>query len=237
MKIKFFSLLITIVLLNNQIFSQLQIVGAMKNVMWKGQLQGVIDLDTIKNQNYLYGMGPIEELIGEILILDGHFYQSKVVSDSSMIVMESSKVKAPFFAYQNIENWREIVLPDSIVDLKTLENYLIASKESFLIAGLSQPFFFKISAKIDEANIHIVNHPKGQKVKSPADAHKGQKNYILKSEEIEILGFFSTEHQTIFTHHDTFLHLHLITEDKTKMGHLESIRFKQGQIKFKIPKQ
>lgn len=235
MKIKFFFLLIIIALLDNQIFSQLQVVGAMKNVMWKGQLQGFINLDTIKNQNHLYGMGPIEELSGEILILDGHFYQSKVRSDSSMNVIESSKVKAPFFAYQNIENWKEIVLPDSVVDLKTLENYLIASKASLLNTGLAQPFFFKISAKIDGANIHIVNHPKGQKVKSPADAHQGQKNYNLHSEKVEILGFFSTNHQTIFTHHDTFLHLHLITEDKTKMGHLESVQFQKGTITFFIP--
>jgi acetolactate decarboxylase len=34
----------------------------MKNVMWKGQLQGVINLDTIQNKNHLYGFGPQEYL-------------------------------------------------------------------------------------------------------------------------------------------------------------------------------
>jgi acetolactate decarboxylase len=236
MNIRFFLSLLSVTLLCNSILSQIQVVGAMKNVMWKGQLQGIIDLDTIKNQKHLYGMGPIEDLSGEILILDGHFYQSHVLSDTSMTVNESSKVKAPFFAYQSIENWEELNLPDSIIDLKSLENFLFNSQDSLFKSGLSQPFFFKISAIIEEANIHIVNHPKGKKVKSPEDAHQGQKNYILKSEKIELLGFFSTEHQTIFTHHDTFLHLHLITDDKMKMGHLESIIFQKDQIKLEIPK-
>lgn len=236
MKLKFLFLLISTSSLINHGLSQIQVIGAMKNVMWKDQLQGIIDLDTIKNKNHLHGMGPIEYLSGEILILDGHYYLSKVGSNSHMQVIESSKIKAPFFAYQNINNWDEMILPDSVIDLKTLEDYFVSSKDSLLKTGLAQPFFFKISANIDEANIHIVNHPKGKKVKSPEDAHQGQKNYNLTSEKVEILGFFSTQHQTIFTHHDTFLHLHLITKDRTKMGHLESIRFQKGLIKLEIPK-
>ena len=37
-------------------YSDIKIVGAMKNVMWKGELGSSIDLDTISDKNGLYGL-------------------------------------------------------------------------------------------------------------------------------------------------------------------------------------
>jgi acetolactate decarboxylase len=59
-------------------------------------------------------------------------------------------------------------------------------------------------------------------------------NYSLGSEEVEIIGFFSTEHQAVFTHHDTYVHLHLMTKDESKMGHLDEVVF--DEMKLYLPK-
>jgi acetolactate decarboxylase len=72
-------------------------------------------------------------------------------------------------------------------------------------------------------------------VSSPEDAHKGQTNYNLKNEEVVIIGFFSTEHKGVFTHHDSFLHLHLITKDERKMGHLDMAEF--NEMELYLPKK
>ena len=87
--------------LNNEV----KIIGEMKNVMWKGQLYGNINLDTISKKTNLFGLGPVEYLAGEILIIDGKPYKSSVVSDTEMKVEETYHIKAPFFASANIENW------------------------------------------------------------------------------------------------------------------------------------
>jgi acetolactate decarboxylase len=63
----------------------------------------------------------------------------------------------------------------------------------------------------------------------------GKTNYEIKQQEVMLVGFFSTEHKTIFTHHDTFLHIHLITEDKTKMGHLDEIKIAKGSAILFLP--
>lgn len=94
---------------------------------------------------------------------------------------------------------------------------------------------FKIASTVDEATIHIVNLPQGTIVKSPNDAHLGQTNFSLTDEEVDILGFFSTDHKAVFTHHDTYLHMHLITSDRKKMGHLDYVFFKKGTIKLFLP--
>ncbi len=199
------------------------IVGEMKNVMWKGELFGVINIDTISNKNHLYGLGPVEYLTGEIMLIDGKGYKAVVVDDTTMEVTETFSVKAPFFAYANILSWKEIPMNDSISTIPQLENYL-----NGLTKKDQRPFFFRINATVDNAVVHVANLPAGTTVASPEDAHLGQKNYEIINKEVELVGFFSTKHKSIFTHHDTYVHIHLITHDKQQMGHLETLNLKKG---------
>lgn len=206
------------------------IVGAMRNVMWKGELFGNINVDTIGNKTSLYGLGPVEYLTGEILILDGRSYKSTVVSDTTMRVEETFNIKAPFLGYANIPKWTERSLPDSIRTNQQLEQYLDRVTKSS-----PRPFLFKLTGTVEQAKIHIVNLPEGSTVSSPLDAHKGQVNYYLDNERSEIIGFFSTKHKSIFTHHNTYLHMHLITADRQKMGHLDEMLMKKGTMRLYLP--
>ena len=98
-----------------------------------------------------------------------------------------------------------------------------------------QPFALKLTGIVETATVHIVNVPKGTKVSSPVEAPQGQKNFKLTNEQSEIVGFFSTEHKGIFTHHNSFLHMHLMTVNKDKMGHLDEVMFKKGAMKLYLP--
>lgn len=209
---------------------EVNIVGQMKDVMWKGQLYGKIHLDTLPDKTHLYGMGPVEGLTGEILINNGRAWKSTVVSENHMKVEETYDLRAPFFAYARIEKWQEMILPDSIRTMINLENHLL-----HLVPDCPGPFMFKLMGKVETATIHIVNLPPGSKVSSPEDAHRGKISYHLREAESEIVGFFSTRHQGVFTHKNTFLHMHLITADQKKMGHLDEVAFKKGGIKLYLP--
>jgi acetolactate decarboxylase len=88
---------------------------------------------------------------------------------------------------------------------------------------------------VEKATIHVVDLPKGIQVRSPQDAHKGQKNYTLHHVPSDIIGFFSTEHKAIFTHHDTFVHMHLVTADRKQMGHLDEVFFNKSSMKLYLP--
>jgi acetolactate decarboxylase len=211
-------------------YSDIKIVGAMKNVMWKGELGSSIELDTISNKKGLYGLGPVSYLAGELLINDGQSYISKVTSDSTMTVEKSFDISAPFFVYANVTEWNESELPTNIKSIQDLEKFI--DKKT---AGYKRPFVFKLKGEVSTAIIHSQNLPEGTKVSSPDEAHQGQVNYKLTEEEAEIIGFFSTEHKGVFTHHDSFLHMHLITKDKNKMGHLDELVI--GNMKLYLPKK
>jgi alpha-acetolactate decarboxylase len=212
--------------------STVQVVGAMKNVMWKGELAGTINLDTIKNKNGLYGLGPVEYLTGELSIIDGKSYVSTVLTDSTMVVEETYQVKAPFLVYANQINWDAKNLPSDIKTIKELEEFIDKKTSNF-----KRPFVFKLKGQVSNAEIHIQNLPQGTKVSSPEEAHQGQTNYTLKNSEVEIVGFFSTEHKGVFTHHSSNVHMHLITTDRKKMGHLDDVLFGNGNMKYYLPKK
>lgn len=197
----------------------------MKNTMQNGRLSGSISLDTIAPRKNLYGIGPLAYLNGELMVLDGVPYVSKVTSDSTMSVTQNFQVEAPFFVYGHVSEWQQLQLPEEVKDLETLENYL-----DKVFAEKDSPVVFRIKTKVSSATIHIVNLPPDAEVRSKKDAHQGITYYTLENEDVEILGFFSRKHQTIFTHHDTFIHLHLITKNREKMGHLDEAIFENGSL-------
>ena len=211
-------------------YPDIQIVGAMKNVMWKGELGSSIELDTITNKNGLYGLGPESYLTGELLINNGKSYVSKVTSDTTMTVDKRFDVSAPFFVYTTITEWNQIELPSNVKTIHDLEKFIDEKTINY-----KRPFAFKLEGHVSNAIIHIQNLPKGTKVSSPEEAHQGQINYELNNEESEIVGFFSTKHKGVFTHHDSFLHMHLITKDERKMGHLDELEI--GKMTMYFPKK
>lgn len=208
-----------------------QIRGAMSKVMQEGDLTSTIDIDTIADKNYLTGLGALENMTGEIIILDGIGYNATIGKDRQIRVTEGFNMKAPFFAYTHVQHWQEVVLPDSIYALPQLEHYMDQVTKKF-----TRPFIFRVITTVDSAQIHVLNLPAGTKIHSPEDAHRGQENFTIHNKEVDLIGFFSTQHQGIFTHHDTFVHLHLITHDHQQMGHLDRVVFKPGYTRLLLPR-
>lgn len=199
----------------------LSIAGEMRNVMQRGDLSASIDLDTIQSKEHLYGIGPLDSLQGEITILDGKAYYSTLINGENF-VKQGFDIKAPFFVYANVTTWNEIQVPDSVTTEIDLEHFIKTVGEK-----RKEPFAFRITGRIDTARIHVVHLPSGTAIRSPADTHIGQRDYTLTSTGVEILGFFSTNHKGVFTHHDSNVHMHLITEDRKAMGHLDNLRLRR----------
>lgn len=215
------------------------VVGALKDVMWKGELFAKVDLDTFSNKKHLYAMGPLENLKGEILVIDGKSYQSEYINDS-VIVTETFQIKAPFLGYAYIEKWKEIKVSTKVINLQNINDFMTKINKTPHKFGLTpnQAFFFKIEAEIDWASYHIMNLPDNTEVNSPEIAHKlGQKHIEIKNKSVELIGFFSTQHQTIFTHKNSYTHIHIITKERDHLGHLDQVNLKKGSVKLFIPSQ
>lgn len=203
-------------------------VSAMKNVMWKGELSAKINFDTILPQKWLYGVGPIEGLTGEITIIDGIPYISTIDKNNKLKVDINSHIGAPFFVYAVSDEFKNINLPSTVTDLKKLNSYLSEYHNS------DSAYLFKLKGKVEFAKIHVQNLKPNTKVSSPKEAHQGQVNIELNSISVEIIGFYSNSGHGIYTHHDTNIHTHLLSMDKNYMGHCDELKFNPDRVKLYI---
>lgn len=222
------ALLIVACIAGQWLSAQVAVTGAMRKTMWEGQLAGLIALDSIAKPG-TYGIGPLEYLRGEITLLDGHCLVSTAGSDSAMRVEERIDVKAPFFVRARVNSWVDVPLPPEVVDLPALDSFLTAySKDR------SAPFAFRIDGPVTEAHLHVMDLPPGTVIHGPDEPHASQKNFALRHVDVQLVGFFSTQHKAVFTHHDTNIHVHLVTVDRSAMGHLEQLLLDPKRVRLKV---
>ena len=204
----------------------------MKNVMMNGDLSVHLDIDTL-NKLHLYGLGPVAELKGEIMILDGKVLTT--TKDGNKLINEKDKIsKAALLVYSNVEKWKTVSLYLTINSYAELEKLVeITAKENGYDTAL--PFAFKVNAVPAKATYHVIDWKKG--VEHTMDNHK-QFAYAgeMINTPVTMLGFYSKHHQSIFTHHTTFMHVHLLDDKAKTVGHLDELQIK-GVFTINLPEK
>jgi acetolactate decarboxylase len=204
--------------------------GAMQEVMREGRLAGRLDLDTLSDRLHLTGVGPLEYLRGELLLFDGKCYVARIGEQGQIRVDTLWEVRAPFFVHARVPRWEARPLPAHVTDLAQLESFL-----DHLAGGDEQAFPFRLAGRVEEARIHVLDLHPGTVVRSPQDVALSKKGFFIRDESVEMIGFFSRHHQSVFTHHDSYLHLHLITADRSRMGHLDALQYSPGSLTLYLP--
>lgn len=210
---------------------KVHVIGALSQVMHQGALEAQIRFDTLSERKHLYGAGPLEGLKGEFTIIDGVPFISRV-EDGQCVVSESFDIAAPFASYAVVEEWTNTPLPNdirTISDLNTFFNQQFDAEQ--------EPFFFLIEAEIDSATIHVMSLPDDVAPDSPETIHDhGRVFFNVGQQKVRLLGFYSQNHEGVFTHKGSSTHLHLITADKRMMGHLDRLSIQGGKATLSVPK-
>ena len=92
----------------------------MRDVMWKGDLTGKISTDSLNHPN-AFGLGPIEYLKGEVLLIEGQTFISKVIDSIAHQVTQVNSIKAPFFVYSKESDLNTISVAPSELSLQSTE--------------------------------------------------------------------------------------------------------------------
>ncbi|MFC4721717.1 acetolactate decarboxylase [Geojedonia litorea] len=206
--------------------------GALRTIM-SGAIQSVISLDTLSKMKHLYALGAVDNLKGEIQIFNGLPSNSFVV-DSSLQINDSYNLKASLLIYAEIEAW----------DSYQIEHIKIKSdleKQIFKIAtdsgiDIEKPFPFLLEGTIASLDWHVINWKDGDTIHNHKKHKASGLNGNLKNRKVQIIGFYSTKHKGVFTHHTTNMHIHFKTDDKDIAGHVDDLLL-DNSITLKLPKQ
>ncbi|HUC82338.1 MAG TPA: acetolactate decarboxylase [Flavisolibacter sp.] len=211
---------------------EVKVAGAMRNIMMHGDLSAHVSLDTL-NKSHLYGLGPVAGLKGELVIIAGNVYSS--ARDGKALSNQQNKIsEAAMLVYSNVKKWKAVSVTAGVQDYAGLEQIVKQTAEK---AGYDtdKPFAFRIEAAPQQTAFHVIHWKEG--AEHTMDNHK-QFAYTdsLKNKVVEMLGFYSTKHKSIFTHHTTNMHIHTLNKSTGVVGHLDGLQIR-GSITLYLPEQ
>lgn len=204
--------------------------GALRTIM-SGNMQPVISLDSLSNKEHLYALGAVENLKGEIQIFDSEPSNSFMV-DSSVQIKDEYNLKAALLVYAEVEEWDSF----QISTIKT-KNDLEAT--IFKIAktngvNIDKPFPFLLEGTVESLDWHVIKWIDGDTIHTHKKHKASGLNGRLTNRTVDVLGFYSTKHKAVFTHHTTNVHMHFKTADNSVAGHIDDIRL--NTITLSLPK-
>ncbi len=107
---------------------KVKVAGEMRRIMQAGELTSVIKLDTIKNKQHLFGLGPAALLKGEIITIDGVSFLSEIVGEK-IVNTKRANAEAAMFVYADIEKWETRLLSEDVNDMQSLERLIVRIAE------------------------------------------------------------------------------------------------------------
>ncbi|SFR33917.1 acetolactate decarboxylase [Robiginitalea myxolifaciens] len=207
--------------------------GALRTLM-KGDLNTVVQLDSLKGKDNLYALGAASNLKGEIQIFNGSPVNARVENEK-IIIDSSFDESASLLVYAQIPVWTEITIPASVKTKVALEEFIQVSAMNKGL-DMGRPFPFLVEGEISSLDWHVIDWPEGDTLHTHEKHRNSGLNGTIKEKEVEIIGFFSLHHKTVFTHHSTNIHIHFKTEDRSLAGHVDDLQL-GNDTKLKLPKK
>lgn len=197
--------------------------GMLKTIMREGNTAATINLDSLNTQ-HLFAIGAEESLKGEITIINGSSFNSRA-KEGQVVMNPADANQAALLVYSYVTDWDTLHIEDS----GSTDQILEANLKQF---GKAVPFL--LLGKPKALDYHIIA-AKNQK-EAVADHKKNAFKASLANQEVVVLGFYSTKHEGVFTHHGEFKHMHVVGQESEAAGHVDQLSFDGRTFKLLIPK-
>lgn len=204
-----------------QIQPDVMVHGELKKIMHGDAREGIVNLGDVLKNEHIFGLGAMENLDGEIIIMDSEILITRAEVDQNpkiqMDVTENDK--ALLLVTSRVQSWTETVIGEQAVS-GTIDK-IIKTHADEMRLDTNKPFPFIIEGEFELMNWHIISSPE------PGGSHDDHLEQSWKRRDVnvhgKILGFYSEHHKAIFTHHTTFTHMHVLYEDENLSGHVDDL--------------
>jgi acetolactate decarboxylase len=206
--------------------TEVKVSGALMEIMHQGKIGATIQLDTLNATN-LYGLGALDSLKGEVMVLNEQSFVSTVKNDS-LLMSQSISIKASLFVYSYVSTWDTLNIY-SFDDMATLVMAQIKERNQ------QEPLPFILIGSPALVKYHVINFdPEVSDISNHKEcAYIGE----LDNEPITLLGFYATAAQGIYTHHDSNVHMHMMNETNSVMGHVDELNAGSGNFTLLLPRR
>src|SRR5438874_9402803 len=206
----------------------LHFIGAQRETVMNGKLAAALDLRTLARTPHLYGIGPIEQLRGEVTIADSRPALARIGPDGMVHVSESFDSGAPFFIWADVPAWQSVAIPSHIRSYSDLEKFV---PEAANMAGLDSrtPLPFLLRGRARSIEFHVLNRV-GDERHDLKKHREIQAVFGLEGVETTMVGFCSPGHRGIFTPMDSTIHIHFQSVGNGISGHIQKLKLAEDTM-------
>jgi len=203
--------------------------GALREIMHMGRTERRVDLATMVGRSGLYGLGALEDLGGEVTVWDGQVWLSTPDGQGGAVAgrHETTTGGATLLVTSEVTRWQARTILEA-VPFEQLDAFIEGEARAAGV-NVAEAFPFRIEGTPTRLDWHVID---GSRI--PPDAHGHEAHIrtavrgVLSGTPVQILGFYSPKHHTIFTHHDTNTHAHVISETPAVTGHIDHVDLPEG---------
>lgn len=211
-------------------------IGAMRDVMRDGRTEARIGLADAVAQPHAVAIGALEGLAGEITILHGDVWVSRVVKDGLRVTGPElvDGDEATLLTLTHVARWQSLPVMET-VEGRELESLIEQSARARGI-DTSKPFPFQLEGPVASIDFHVINGfcPFGTDA-ATIDAQPWRWSNT-RSTDVIIVGFFAADAAGVMTHHGTSIHAHVILSIDGRMitGHVDEVSTAPGMT-LRVP--
>lgn len=214
-----------------------RVIGKMSKIGKEFNLNAEVSIDTIVS-NHLYALGPVENLRGEIIIWDNKKYVAALTEEKQPMLLKNVKnLKAIFMVSSIVKSWDTLLIIEKIGSIQQLQ-VMVGNMAAQNGIDTNIAFPFLLIGKVKSGKGHIMFKDTSSKEVN-AEVLKAAKNInTFSGIDARMLGFYSKNHKGVFTHSDSFVHIHYLLSNRYQAGHLDEVEFESNStIKLLIPKK
>jgi acetolactate decarboxylase len=205
--------------------------GTLREVMHEGRVGAKVALSDAITE-HTFAVGALAGLTGEITAVDGNAYVARAERDRAVVAVSREPVGATLLVASIVPAWKDVVLHAAPTN-SALDD---AVESAARAAGVDveKPFPFLVEGSVDAA-WHVLRHQPGEPAGGGHEAHlRNALTGKIAGGRATLVGFFSRHHQGVFTHMGQRTHIHVITDDRATMGHVDEVAVRPGAV-LKLP--
>ena len=217
--------------------------GSQKSIFDTGKAEGVVSLANMSASSATFGVGAAAGLDGEITVLRGSQYVTKMRGDTYALDLDPNQ-SAVFAVWTTQSQWVEQAITGDVVTYQDLQRFV---KARAIADGIdaAKPFPFLLAGTPAEVKWHInVDRTEGRPIDRQLFA-KSKESFVAVNQAMDIVGFYSEHHPGIFISvlapgirdkdAKNAIHIHMVTRDGKSAGHIDDVVLSKG-MKLFLPK-
>ena len=170
-------------------------------------------------------LGALSELRGELLSVQGVTWLAYPTETALPRVVRTTMPDedATLLVMAEVARWREQTLAaDIAADAFETELRTLARSQG---VDVTQPFPFMIRGRLRSVTWHVID---GTRVQPGMRPDQNAQHGTAVDAEGSVIGFYSDSHQGVFTMMGSNVHMHVVLDDGTVVGHVQALDLVRG---------